>query len=96
MRYSHTQLEKFLVMTESQEELGRVHDVIYDDSFHTVVQYIVTSGMLRQKEYHIAPSQIKKITEKYIIVDDACVATKQKQELPLSFSDPNPAMMREE
>jgi sporulation protein YlmC with PRC-barrel domain len=95
MQYS--QLMKLSVQTKGGIELGRVEDMVYDIESHTIVQYIVRSGMLRQKEYRVHPSQVLTITTTTMIVEDTCIYDGETESTSRRVpSGASPAMMRDE
>lgn len=70
MRIEHTQLIKKQVETKSGKELGKISDVVYDIDTYTIVQFVVSSGLLKSHHYRIHTNQIIAIQKEKIIVDD--------------------------
>lgn len=93
MRMTHGQLSALGVVTESGQELGKAHDMVYDIDAYSIVQLVVTGGMLKRHEYTISVEDIVKISDTRIVVRDAAVRPKASSSdvLPQGVS---PAMMR--
>jgi uncharacterized protein YrrD len=70
MRVSHQTLQKYTVQTASGEVLGKISDIVYDCDSFTIVQFIVSGGILKSHLYHIHPHQIISITSACITVQD--------------------------
>lgn len=61
------------VFTVSGTKLGKVFDIKFMVDTHAVHQYVVKPGFFSQKYFLIRPIQVKEITDKKIIVDDAVI-----------------------
>lgn len=81
MRISTDTLIGLPVETESGTNLGKVHSVVLDVEFSSVVHYGVrplgiVEEIMRREELLVAPSQVRSITEKKMVVDDALAKEK--------------------
>ena len=95
MRLSYQTLQKYTVHTASGEVLGKVSDVVYDCESYTIVQFVVTGGMLKSHVYHIHPNQIVSITSGHMIVQDTVERITEDEALPSRTAGSSPAMIRE-
>lgn len=95
MRYTHHDLTKLVVQTESGTVLGKVADTVYDMDSYTIVQFVVTGGMLKSHQYWIHPNQIVSITSGHMIVQDTVERITEDKALPSQAAGASPAMMRE-
>lgn len=91
---THSQLSTYVVRTKSGATLGKLTDVVYDMESYTIVQLVVTSGLIKTHEYRIHPQQIVSITDSTIVVDDT-VAEIASADTKTSTIRSTPAMMRE-
>jgi uncharacterized protein YrrD len=95
MRMSHQALQKCTVQTALGEVLGKVSDTVYDCESFTIVQLVVTGGMLKSHLYHIHPHQIISITSTLITVQDTVERLAQDQTSSSRAPGTSAAMMRE-
>ena len=95
MRMSHQVLQKCTVQTASGEVLGRVSDVVYDCESYTIVQFVVTGGMLKSHIYHIHPHQIVSIASTLITVQDTVERIVEEETSSSQAPSTSAAMMRE-
>lgn len=91
---THRQIASCTVITASGTTLGKVTDMVYDVDAYTVVQFVVTTGLLKTHEYRIHPHQILSITEKEITVEDTVVPLRGSEDTAIP-TGASPAMMRE-
>gem|GEM_PF-2385136 len=71
------------VVTELGIKLGTIHDLEIDVETHQIRQYIV-GRFLGREIYYVAPTQIKKITNQEVVVEDTVIkVVAPKSEKPL-------------
>lgn len=71
MRLTLKQLRALRVETVSGTSLGHVHELVFEIEGQMIVQYLVRSSLLSNKEYLISRDQVVRFEEKRMIVDDA-------------------------
>ena len=94
MRLSLKKLKQLDVETVSGSKLGHVSDVIFETSGQMVVQYIVKSSILSNREYTISRDQVLRFEEDKMIVEDGIVKDELKEEKNKNKPMPNPIAMR--
>lgn len=72
MKITQQQLMRLPVVTELGIKLGTIHDMEIDVETHQIRKYVV-GRFLGREIYHVAPTQIKKITDQEVIVEDAVI-----------------------
>ncbi|MBI2426261.1 MAG: PRC-barrel domain-containing protein [Candidatus Kerfeldbacteria bacterium] len=86
MRISTDKLIGLPVETESGTKLGKVHAVVLDIDFSSVVHYVVrplgiVEELIYRHERLVAPAQVRSITEKKMVVDDALIKEKESAKM---------------
>jgi sporulation protein YlmC with PRC-barrel domain len=76
------------VFTQSGIKLGHIQDIELDVDDHFIRCYIVEPKFFGKELYRIVPLQIKKITDEKIIVDDAVIKDKEREESRIPTSAP--------
>jgi len=70
MRITFSQLKKLKIETKSGQMLGKISDIIFDVEGQSAAQYLVKGSVVSTKKYLISRSQVIKIDEEKMIVDD--------------------------
>ncbi len=79
MRIHFQKLIHLPVVTESKVKLGQVQDLEIDIDSHGIIAYLVGGKFFSKDWYRIVPVQIKKISEKEIIVEDAVIKSGEEK-----------------
>lgn len=79
-------LKHLTVYTKSGETLGKIHDVSFDLTGHTVSEYLVKNSYLSSRELLIKPGQILEITKDKVIVEDGVLKNFMTSGLPVLSS----------
>ncbi len=74
MRLNAKKLISLPVFTQSGEHLGKVTDINLDVDEQAVVEYLVTSGIIKHLNLLIKTAQVKSITAEKMVVDDAALS----------------------